>query len=81
MMPSNRSIPALKYSVLKPNPKISSLKRAFARPHPRCPYELAAQDGLSVRKYRRVVDSLDSIIQDYQWRHEQPSPIAHCLYI
>lgn len=81
MMPSNRTIPALRYSVLKPNPAVSSLRRLFARPHPRCHYEMAANEGLSLRKYRRVVDSLDSIIQDYQWRHEQPSPIVHCLYI
>lgn len=81
MMPSNRTGPALRYSVLKPNSAVSSLRRLFARPHPRCHYELAAQEGLSLRKYRRVVDSLDSIIQDYQWRHEQASPIVHCLYI
>lgn len=81
MQPSNRTLPALKYSVLKPNPVVSSVKRLFVRPHPRCPYELSTQEGLNLRKYRRVVESLDSIIQDYQWRHEQSSPVVRCLYI
>ncbi len=71
----------IKYSILKPNAEINSLKRFFERPHTRCGYELAQANNMSIRRYKKNIDSLDQTLQDCQWRFQEKSPIVHCLYI
>jgi hypothetical protein len=41
MKVKERRTSTLKYTVLKPTQLITSIKRNFEKPHPRCPYELA----------------------------------------
>jgi hypothetical protein len=71
----------IKYSVLRPNADVNSLRRNFTRPHPRCNYELAQHATIALRRYKKYIDSLEHTLQDCQWRHEQKSPIVHCLYV
>lgn len=49
--------PTLKYTVLKPYPKILSLSRAFKRTFGGQNYELAVEQDFGVRKYSLQVNS------------------------
>lgn len=70
-----------KYSILKPSAEINSIRRCFARPHPRCGYELAQANNMAVRRYKKTVESLDQMLQDWQWRYEEKVSIVHCMYV
>jgi|688.fasta_scaffold767676_1 hypothetical protein len=73
--------PIIKYSILKPNPLIISIKRYFSKPFSSCEYELAINENMRVRKYRHSVKSLEVILQDCQWRSQQKSYIVRCHYV
>ncbi len=81
MIVKERKLPLTKYSILKPNLAICEIKRRFAKPHPRCIYELAIKDNIAIRKYKKIVDSVDTILREYEWRFKQPSSIVHTVYV
>lgn len=81
MIAKPRRTSTQKYSILKPNAEINSIRRSFGRPHPRCGYELAQANNMAVRRYKKTVESLDQMLQDWQWRFEEKSSIVHCLYV
>jgi hypothetical protein len=80
MIAKPRKMSTMKYSILQPNAEINTLKRCFNRPQ-RCGYELAQGSDISVRRYKKNIESLDQTLQDCQWRQEEKAPIVHCLYL
>lgn len=71
----------LKYSILKPNKLVASLKGRFRPPETGCGFEVGQEGGIGVRRYRATLESLERFVQVCQWRMDQTGPIVRCLYL